>query len=102
MFGDLKNKITQAKEDLNVRMNDAQVRANSSSQLISVIANGNREIIDLQINHQLLDDSDQLEDELLITINRALEKATILYDAELKEVMKNNMPAIPGLDGLLD
>ena len=45
---------------------------------------------------------EQLEDELVITLNKALEKADIMYQEELKVVMKANMPSIPGLDGLLD
>ncbi len=102
MFGDLKEKINQGKEDLTVRMKDTYVRSHSPSQLITIIANGNKEIIDIQIDTEIYDDKEQFEDELIISINKAMEMADVLYQDELKTVMKANMPNIPGLDGLLD
>jgi hypothetical protein len=102
MFGDLKNKLNQGKQDLAKRMNDAYVRAQSPSQHIEVIANGNKSIVDIKINPEIYEDTEQFEDELIVTINNALEKADLLFQDELKVVMKENMPNIPGLDGLLD
>ena len=102
MFGDIKNKINQGKEELNQRMNDAYVRSHSPSKMIEVIANGNRSIMDIKIDDEIYSDKEQLEDELIITLNKALEKADLMYQEEMKVVMKENMPNIPGLDGLLD
>lgn len=102
MFGDLKNKINQGKEELNQRMDSAYVRSTSPSKMIEIIANGNRQIIDLKVQSEIYEDTEQFEDELVITINKALEKADIMYQEEMKSVMKENMPNIPGLDGLLD
>lgn len=102
MFGDLKSKINQGKEELTQRMNDAYVRSHSPSKLIEVIANGNRSIIDIKIEDEIYEDKEQFEDELIITLNNALEQADTMYQEELKVVMKANMPSIPGLDGLLD
>jgi DNA-binding protein YbaB len=102
MFGGLKEKINQGKEELTVRMKDTYVRAHSPSKLISVVANGNKEIIDIQIDDEIYEDKEQFEDELIITLNKSLELAEVLFQDELKTVMKANMPSIPGLDGLLD
>ena len=102
MFGDIKEKLNAGKEQLAHRMNDAYVRSHSPSKLIEVIANGNRAIIDIKIDTEIYEDKEQFEDELVITLNKALEQADLMYQEELKVVMKENMPSIPGLDGLLD
>lgn len=102
MFGGLKEKLNEGKEQLAKRMEDAYVRSHSPSKLISIIANGNRSIIDIQIDNEIYEDKEQFEDELVITLNKALEQADLMYQEELKVVMKENMPSIPGLDGLLD
>lgn len=102
MFGDIKNKLNQGKEELAKRMADTYVRSLSPSKHIEIIANGNRQIMDIKIHEEIFDDKEQLEDELIICLNNALEKADSMHQEELKMVMKSNMPNIPGLDGLLD
>lgn len=102
MFGDLKNKLNQGKEELAKRMADTYVRSVSPSQDLEIIANGNRQIMDVKINPEAYNDTEQFEDELVITLNNALEKADLMFQEEMKAVMKENMPNIPGLDGLLD
>lgn len=102
MFGDLKNQLNQGKKELSMRMNDAHVRCLSPSKHIEIIANGNKAIIDIKISEEIYSDKEQFEDELVITLNNALEMANELYESELKQVMKTHMPNIPGLDGLLD
>tara|TARA_R110002050_G_scaffold20348_1_gene57681 strand:+ start:72705 stop:73013 length:309 start_codon:yes stop_codon:yes gene_type:complete len=102
MFGGLKEKLNVGKEELAKRMEDAYVRSHSPSKLIEVIANGNRAIMDIKISDEIYEDKEQFEDELVITLNKALEQADLMNQEELKRVMKDHMPNIPGLDGLLD
>jgi DNA-binding protein YbaB len=102
MFGELKEKMNAGKAELSKRMDDAYVRVHSPSKQIEIIANGNKAIIDIAIKDEIYADKEQFEDELIITVNNALEKADLMYQEELKIVMKANMPSIPGLDGLLD
>ena len=102
MFGALKNKLNSGKKDLKLRMDNTHVRSTSSENNIEIIANGNKEIIDIKISSKMYTDTEQLEDELLVTLNRVLTKADLLYQSELKEEMSANMPDIPGLEGLLD
>jgi DNA-binding protein YbaB len=45
-----------------------------------------------------LTDREQLEDYLILTINKALEKGQGIHDAEMAAVAKEGMPNIPGLD----
>ena len=43
-------------------------------------------------------DKEQLEDYLIITLNKAIEKASTIQEAEISAVAKEGMPNIPGLD----
>jgi DNA-binding protein YbaB len=48
----------------------------------------------------LLEDKEQLEDYLILVLNKAIEKATKVNEAELDAVAKMDMPMIPGMDNL--
>ena len=47
---------------------------------------------------ELLQDKEQLEDYLVLHINKAIEQATKINEAELGAVAKEGMPNIPGMD----
>ncbi|GEQ86242.1 nucleoid-associated protein [Patiriisocius marinistellae] len=106
MFGDLmgmmgklketQEKVAATKERLNTVLIDEQ----STDGLLKVTLTANREIKNLEIDTKLLEDKDQLEDYLILTINKAIDKATIVNEAELAAVAKDGMPNIPGMDGL--
>ena len=105
MFGDLmgmmgKLKETQAKvaatkERLNTVMIDEQSRDN----LLKVTLTANREIKTITIDDCLMQDKEQLEDYLILTLNNAIKKATEVNETELAAVAKEGMPNIPGMDG---
>ena len=67
---------------------------------IKVTANANREITNISINKEEIDleDMEQLEDLLTVTVNKALEKAAETEASETQNMMKDMMP--PGLGGL--
>ena len=46
----------------------------------------------------LKEDKDMLEDYLILTLNKAIAKATNVNETELAAVAKEGMPNIPGLD----
>ena len=46
----------------------------------------------------MLTDKEQLEDYLLLVLNKAIEKATNVNEAELGAVAKDGMPNLPGMD----
>ena len=52
----------------------------------------------IDIDEQLLKDKEQLEDYLVITLNKAIEKAGNIHETELAAVAKEGMPNIPGMD----
>ncbi len=106
MFGDLmgmmgKLKETQQKvEETKQRLHTVLIDEQSSDGLLKVTLTANRELKNISIDDSLLGDKEQLEDYLILTLNKAIEKATAVNEAELAAVAKEGMPNIPGLDGM--
>ena len=106
MFGDLmgmmgklketRQKVEATKERLNTVLVDEQ----SSDGLLKCTLTANREIKSIVIDDSLLADKEQLEDYLVITLNKAIAKATEVHETEIAAVAKEGMPNIPGLDGM--
>jgi DNA-binding YbaB/EbfC family protein len=106
MFGDIigmmgKLKETQQKiEETKKRLDTVFIDQMSNDCLLKITLNANRKITAITIDATLLEDKEQLEDYLLLTLNKAIEKATNVNEAELAAVAKDGMPTIPGMDGL--
>lgn len=97
MMGKLKE--TQQKvEDTKIRMDTVLIDQKSSDDLLKVTLTANRVIKSITINDALLEDKEQLEDYLILTLNKAIEKATNIHETEVAAVAKNGMPNIPGMD----
>lgn len=100
MMGKLKEtqkKVEATKERLNTVMIDEQ----SSDGALKVTLTANRQIKSISIDNSLLTDKEQLEDYLILTLNKAIEKATKVNEAELAAVAKEGMPNIPGMDAFM-
>src|SRR5690606_11639205 len=106
MFGDLmgmigKLKETQEKvEATKKRLDSVLIDEASNDGLLKVTLTANRKITSLDVDDSLLADKEQLEDYLILTLNKAIEKATNINETELAAVAKEGMPNIPGLDGM--
>ncbi len=106
MFGDMmgmmgKLKETQQKvEATKKRLDTVTLEESSSEDLLKVVITANREIKQITIDDSLLEDKDQLEDFLILTINKAIAKATQVNETELAAVAKEGMPNILGMDSL--
>lgn len=104
MFGDImgmmgKLKETQQKvEATKKRLDTVLVDEKSSDGLLQVTLTANRTIRSITVDDSLLEDKDQLEDYLVLVLNKAIEKATAINEAELGAVAKEGMPNIPGMD----
>jgi DNA-binding YbaB/EbfC family protein len=104
MFGDLmgmmgKLKETQEKvEATKKRLDTVFIDEKSNDGLLKVTLSANRKIKTIEIADSLLEDKEQLEDYLIITLNKAIEKATSVNEAEIAAVAKEGMPNIPGMD----
>lgn len=104
MFGDLmgmmgKLQETQAKiEETKKRLDTVLIDDQSNDGLLKVTLTANRTIRSLSISDELMEDKEQLEDYLIMVLNRAIEKASDINEAELAAAAKDGMPNIPGLD----
>jgi DNA-binding YbaB/EbfC family protein len=104
MFGDMMNmmgklKETQQKiEDTKQRLDSVLIDEKSNDNLLNVTVTANRKIRSITIDESLLADKEQLEDYLILVLNKAIEKATTVNEAELAAVAKEGMPNIPGMD----
>ncbi len=106
MFGDvmgMMGKLKEAQEKVEAtkkRLNTVLVDEQSSDGLLKVTLTANRSIKSVEVADELLQDKEQLEDYLILTLNKAIEKATAINEAELAAVAKEGMPNIPGMEGL--
>lgn len=104
MFGDMMNmmgklKETQKKvEETKKRLDTVLIDEASNDGKLKITLTANRIIKAIEIDDTLLEDKEQLEDYLILTLNKAIEKATNLNETELAAVAKEGMPNIPGMD----
>lgn len=104
MFGDLSgmmNKLKEAQqkvEETKTRLNTVLVVETSADKKIKVTLTANREIKAISIDESLLTDKEELEDYLILTLNKAIEKASKINENEMAIAAKSGMPNIPGMD----
>ena len=104
MFGDMmgmmdKLKETQVKvEATKKRLDTVYIDESSSDGLLKVSLTANRTIKSIAIDESLLKDKEQLEDYLILTLNKAIAKAGHVNETELAAVAKEGMPNIPGMN----
>lgn len=106
MFGDLKGmmdklKETQLKvEETKKRLDTVLIDESGANDKLKVTVNANRKIKSISIANDLLEDNEELEDYLIVTLNKALNRANAINEQEMASAAKSGMPNIPGMDGL--
>lgn len=104
MFGDLMGmmgKLQEAQkkvEETRKRLDTVLIDQQSNDGLLKVTLTANRGIKSIAIDEALLEDKEQLEDYLVLVMNKAIERATAINEAELAAAAKDGMPNIPGMD----
>ncbi len=104
MFGDLMGMMGKLKEaqkkveETKKRLDSVLVDESSTDGKLKISLTANREIKSISMEDSLLEDKELLEDQLILTLNKAIEKATKVNEAELGAVAKEGMPNIPGMD----
>lgn len=104
MFGDMMNmmgklKETQQKvEETKKRLDFVLLDQKSQDGLLEVTITANRKIKNISIHEELLTDKERLEDYLITTLNKAIDRATAVHETELAAVAKEGLPNIPGMD----
>ena len=98
------NKLKEAQEKVEAtkkRLDTVLIDEQSSDGLLKVTITANRTVKNISIDEELLEDKEQLEDYLVLTMNKAIAKATSVNEAEIGAAAKDGMPDIPGMDGLM-
>lgn len=96
MFGDLKDMMgklheaQQQAEEIKKRLDDVHLRESDGE--ITITITGNREIKDVEVVDSLLEDKDELQDKLVLALNRAIKKADETHEKEMQSVAKGMMP----------
>ncbi|MCB9285616.1 MAG: YbaB/EbfC family nucleoid-associated protein [Lewinellaceae bacterium] len=98
MFGNMEEK----QQEMRKRLAEIMVEGSAGDGAVVVKANANREIINIAIQKDAFDPNDleQLEDLLVVAINRALDDAAVVEANETENLLKDMMP--PGLGDLRD
>lgn len=99
MMGKLKE-TQQKMEETKKRLDSVLVDEQSTDGLLKVTITANRTIKSVTIDDTLLEDKEQLEDYLILVMNKAIEKATKVNESELDAVAKMDMPMIPGMENM--
>ena len=102
MIGDLFSKLQEARqriEEAKKRLNDIIVEADSGSGQIKINANANKMLTAVKISDQFLASAtrEELEAQLLLTVNKALEEAALKGEMEMKSITRDVLPNFPGL-----
>ena len=104
MFGDLSGMMESLKgaqqkvEETKTRLNSVVVDEVTADGKLKITLTANREIKAISIDNSLFADAEELEDYLIITLNKGIEKATKINEAEMAVAAKSGMPNIPGMD----
>jgi DNA-binding YbaB/EbfC family protein len=105
-MGDMMGMMGKMK-DLQARMKEAQESlgtltesAESGAELVRVTINGQKKIIDLQIDADLIkpDDKEMLQDLIVAAVNKALESIEPKIKEHLQKATEGLLPNIPGMD----
>lgn len=97
MMGKLKE--TQKKiEETKKRLDTVTISEESTDKLLKIEMTANRELKSISLDDELLKDKEQLEDYLVLYLNKAISQASKINEAELGAAAKDGMPDIPGMD----
>lgn len=97
MMGKLQE--AQAKiEETKKRLNTVMVDGDSGNGMVVATVTANREVKNIAIDDELLDDKEALEDFLILALNKALAQANQINEAEMAAAAKGGLPDIPGMD----
>lgn len=98
MFGDLmgmmgKLKETQQKiEETKQRLNTVLIDENIAEGKLKVTVTANSQVKSIEIDETLLSDKEELEDYLILVLNKALSRAGQIHEAELAATAKQGLP----------
>ncbi|WKD86442.1 Nucleoid-associated protein [Polaribacter huanghezhanensis] len=90
--------MQQKVEETKARLDHMLIDETSSNEKIHLTITANRELKAIRIDDSLLNDAEELEGYLIVTLNNAIKKASEINEQELANAAKSGMPTIPGMD----
>lgn len=97
-FSELQEKVEEAKQELS----KLEVEAEAGGGMVKVKANGQRKILSIKLDKDVIDpdDAEMMEDLVVAGVNKALDKAEEAAQQKMQDTYKNMMPGggLPGMD----
>ena len=102
MFGDLMGGMQEKQEALRKKLEAIEINAEAGDGAIKVTVSATRKLLNITIDKTIVDaeDTEQLEDLLLVAINRAMELAAEEEAKSSQNLLQDMLP--PGLGNLGD
>jgi hypothetical protein len=101
MFGKIQEMQSKVQET-QAQLGEIEVEAEAGGGMVKVKANGNRQLLSIDMDKDVIDpqDKEMLEDLIVAGVNKALEKADEAAKAKMQDAYKGMMPGggIPGMD----
>ena len=100
MFGDLFGNMEERQEAMRERLQQIILEAEAGDGAVKVTATANREITNVSIDKEKIDlaDIEQVEDLVMVAVNRVLELSKEKEAEEAQKMLKDMLP--PGMGGL--
>jgi hypothetical protein len=95
-------KMQKEIEDLQEELAEQTVEATVGGGVVTVVANGKQEIVDISISEEVVDpdDVEMLQDLIVAATNEAMRKAQDMVSEEMAKITGGlNIPGLPGLPG---
>lgn len=95
-------KMQKEIEDLQEELAEQTVEATVGGGVVTVVANGKQEIVDISIAEEVVDpdDVEMLQDLIVAATNEAMRKAQDMVSEEMAKITGGlNIPGLPGLPG---
>ena len=101
MFGNMMGKLQEMKQQMDevkARLDTITVSAEAGNGNVTATATGNRKIKQIKLNDSCMTmDKEELEDYLTLALNKALEQAEKVNEAEIAKVAQGMAPGLSGL-----
>ena len=103
MFGDLAGMMGKLKEaqqkieETKARLKTILVDEEAGNGLVKVTVSADRLVKNITISEELTN-NEEIEDYLVIALNKALDRANTISEVELAAAAKDGMPNITGMD----
>ncbi len=101
MFGKIQEMQSKMQE-AQTKLGEIEVEAEAGGGMVKVKANGNRQLLSITFDKDVIDpdDKEMLEDLVVAGVNKALEKADEAAKSQMQDAYKGMIPGggLPGMD----